>query len=54
MENIGSNLRMGNIYFSELSFAREEYIKDSFEINHSIDVEHSFENRQKQLRSHLF
>lgn len=41
MENIGSNLRIENIYFSELSFTREEYIKDSFEINHSIDVEYS-------------
>ena len=40
MENIESNLKIKNIYFSELSFRRDENIEKTFEITHSIDVKY--------------
>ena len=41
MNNIESNLKIKSIYFSELSFRREEKIKQTFELNHSFDVSYS-------------
>lgn len=40
MENIESNLKIKNIYFSELSFRRDENIEKTFEITHSFDVKY--------------
>ena len=40
MENIESNLKIKNIYFSELSFRRDENIEKTLEITHSIDVKY--------------
>ena len=40
MNNVESNLRIKNVYFSELSFKRDETIGNKIELNNTFDVKY--------------